>query len=205
MDKNRNCNQRFQFHISNHTVVFLADSVQRFRRFIRGKRREQRFHMTVRIGGSDIILHAFCAARKRVIHVAVQDFVKLQDIVLRDWNRIKALVNDAQHIAVTCNFLLVTVSRRGFLLDELPDSGTRGDDALDGIRCLGALYLGNFHELFEFFRALLQIQFLLTGFLVYGRNQAKNIRVPLLLLDCGVIEGSHSLTSICFPLNNNTK
>ena len=133
MDKKRNCNQRFQFHISNHTVVFLADSVQRFRRFIRDKRRKQCFHMTVRIGGSDIILHAFCAARERVIHVAVQDFVKLQNIVLRNWYRVKALMNDTQHIAVSSNFLLVTVSRRGFLLDELPDSGTRGDDALDGI------------------------------------------------------------------------
>ena len=113
--------------------------------------------MAVRIGSGDIILRDFCAARKRVIHVAVQDFVKLQDIVLRDWNRIKALVNNTQHIAVSGNFLLVTVSRRGFLLDELPDSGTRGDDALDGIRCLGALYLGNFHEFFEFLRTLLQI------------------------------------------------
>ena len=200
MDENRDCNQRLQFHISNHTVVFLADSVQRFRRFIRGKRREQRFHITVRIGGSDIILHTFCAARKRVVHVTVQDFMKLQDIVLRNWNRIKALVNDTQHIAVSGNFLLVTVPRRGFLFDELPDSGTRGDDALNSIRCLSTLYLGNFHELFEFLRTLLQIQFLLAGFLVYSRNQAKNIRVPLLLLDCGVIEGSHSLTSLSLSL-----
>ena len=205
MDEHRDCNQRLQLHIPDYSVVLLADSVQRFRRFIRGKRCEQRFHMTVRIGGSDIILHAFCAARKRVIHVAVQDFMKLQDIVLRNWYRVKALVNDTQHIAVTCDFLLVTVSRRGFLLDELPDSGTRGDDALDGIRCLGALYLGNFHEFFEFLRTLLQIQFLLSSFLVYGCNQAKNIRVPLLFLNCRVIEGSHSLTSICFPLNNNIK
>ena len=94
--------------------------------------------------------------------------MKLQDIVLRDWNRIKALVNDTQHIAISGNFLLVTVSRRGFLLDELPDSGTRGDDALDGIRCRGTLYLGNLHEFFEFLRALLQIQFLLSSFLIYG-------------------------------------
>ena len=71
MDESRDCNQRLQLHIPNHTVVFLADSVQRFRRFVRGKRCEQRLHMTVRIGGSDIILHTFCAARKRVIHVAV--------------------------------------------------------------------------------------------------------------------------------------
>ena len=87
------------------------------------------------------------------------------------------------------------------LLDKLPDSGTRGDNALNGVRCLGALYLGNLHELFEFLRALLQIQFLLPGFLVYGRNQTKNVRVPLLFPDCRVIEGSHSLTSILFPLN----
>ena len=137
--------------------------------------------------------------------MAVQDFVKLQDIVPRNWNRVKALVNDAQHITVSGNLLLVTVPRRGFLFDKLPDSGTRGNDALDGIRCLSALYLGNLHELFELLRTLPQIQFLLSGFLVYGRNQAKNIQVPLLLLDCGVIEGSHFLTSIRFPLNNNIK
>ena len=134
--------------------------------------------------------------------MAVQDFMKLQDIVLRNWNRVKALVNDTQHVAVSGDLLLISVPRRGFLLDELPDSGTRGDNALNGIRCLGALYLGNLHELFEFLRTLLQIQFLLAGFLVYGRNQAKNIRVPLLLLDCGVIEGSHSLAPFRFPLND---
>ena len=78
-------------------------------------------------------------------------------------------------------------------------------NALDGIRCLGALYLGNLHELFEFLRTLLQIQFLLAGFLVYGRNQAKNIRVPLLLPDRGIIEGSHSCTPFRFPLNDNIK
>lgn len=116
------------------------------------------------------ILHAFCAARKWVVHVAVQDFMKLQDIVLRNWNRVKALVNDTQHVAVSGDLLLISVPRRGFLLDELPDSGARGNDALNGIRCLGALYLGNLHELFKFLRTLLQIQFLLSGFLVYGRN-----------------------------------
>ena len=137
--------------------------------------------------------------------MAVQNFVKLQDVVLRNWNRVKALVNNAQYITVTCNLLLIPVPRRGFLLDELPDTGTRGDDALDGIRCLSALYLSNLHELFEFLRTLLQIQFLLSSFLVYGRNQSKNIRVPLLLLNCRVIEGSHFLTSIHFPLNNNIK
>ena len=128
--------------------------------------------------------------------------MKLQDVVLRDWYRVKALVNDTQHIAVTGDLLLIPVPRRGFLLDKLTDSGTRGDDALNSIRCLGALYLGNLHELFEFLRALLQIQFLLSGFLVYGRNQTKNIRVPLLLPDCRVIEGSHSRTPFHFPLND---
>ena len=201
MDEDRNCNQRLQFHISDYAVVFLADPVQCFRRFVRGKRREQRFDMTVRIGSGDIILCDLCAPRKGVIHVAVEDFVKLQDVVLRDWYRVKALMNDTQHIAVTGDLLLIPVPRRGFLLDKLPDSGIRGDNALNGVRCLGALYLGNLHELFEFLRALLQIQFLLPGFLVYGRNQTKNVRVPLLFPDCRVIEGFHSLTSILFPLN----
>ena len=72
--------------------------------------------------------------------MAVEDFVKLQDVVLRDWYRVKALVNDTQHIAVTGDLLLIPVLRRGFLLDKLPDSGSRGDNALNGVRCLGALY-----------------------------------------------------------------
>lgn len=45
--------------------------------------------------------------------MAVEDFMELQDVILRDGDDIKALMDDAQHISIACNFLLVAVLRRG--------------------------------------------------------------------------------------------
>ena len=109
------------------------------------------------------------------------------------------ILSTSRYPAISCSSRF---SRRGFLLDELPDSGTRGDDALDGIRCLGALYLGNFHEFFEFLRALLQIQFLLAAFRIWlaaGRPQAG--AAPFLpLAGFWGIEGFPSLTFFPFTI-----
>ena len=188
MNENWDSNQRFDLHISDYTVIFLADSVQSFRCFIRSKRCKQNLNMAVRIGGTNIVLYILGTARKRVVHVTVQYFVELQDVVTRNWNRIEVFVNNTQDIAIPCNLLFITVPWRSLLLNKLPNPCIRGDNALNGIRCFGALYLSNFNELFELFWALFQIQFLLTRFLVYGSNQSQNVRIPLLLLDCGIIE-----------------
>ena len=144
--------------------------------------------MPVWICGTNIVLYILGAARKRVVHMTVQYFVELQDVVPRNWNRIEVFVNNTQNIAIPRNLLFITVPWRSLLLNKLPNSCIRGDDALNGIRCFGALYLGDFNELFKPLRALLQIQFLLTCFLVYGSNQSQNFRIPLLFLDCGIIK-----------------
>ena len=144
--------------------------------------------MPVRVSGTNIVLYILGVARKRVVHVTVQYFVELQDVVPRNWNGVEVLVNNVQNIAVSNNLLLITVPWRSFFLNKLFNPCIRGDNALNGIRCFGALYLSNFNELFELFRALFQIQFLLTRFLVYGSNQSQNVQIPLLSLDCGIIK-----------------
>ena len=104
--------------------------------------------MTVGIGCADVVLHAFGPARHGIVHVAVKDLVELQDIVLGDGDGIEVLVNKVQHISVTRYFLLVPVSRRRFLLHKLPNTGVCGHNAFNGIGCLGALHLCDFHQLF---------------------------------------------------------
>ena len=64
-------------------------------------------------------------------------------------------MNDIQHVAVTGNLLLIAVSRRGLLYHQLTDTSARGHDALNGIGCLGALYLCNLNKLFKLLGALL--------------------------------------------------
>ena len=40
----------------------------------------------IRVSGTDIILDTFGSAGHRVVHIAVQNFMELKDIVLRDRN-----------------------------------------------------------------------------------------------------------------------
>ena len=65
---------------------------------------------------------AFCLPRHRVVHVAVQNFMQLQNVVPRNWNGIKIFVDDIQRITVSGNFLLISVSGRSFFFDQLADS-----------------------------------------------------------------------------------
>ena len=127
--------------------------------------------MTVWISGADIILHAFCLPRHRVVHVAVQNFMQLQNVVPRNRNGIKIFVDDIQRITVSGNFLLISVSGRSFFFDQLADTCACGDNPLNRIGCFGALNLGDFHQLFQFFRALLEIHLLFSGFFIDCSNQ----------------------------------
>ena len=94
VNKYRNDNQWFNFHITNNTIIFLTDFIQCFRGFIRCKGSKQVLHMTIRVSGTNVVLHTFRPACHRIIHVAIQNFMKLQDIILRNRNRIKAFVNN---------------------------------------------------------------------------------------------------------------
>ena len=59
--------------------------------------------------------------------------MKLKDDIPRDRDRVKALVDDGKRVTVSGDFLLITIPGRGFLLNELPDSGVGSHDPLDGI------------------------------------------------------------------------
>lgn len=52
------------------------------------------FCIASRVGSVDIVLNIFCLPGNRVIHMAVRDFVQLQDIVSGNRNSVKTLVND---------------------------------------------------------------------------------------------------------------
>ena len=56
--------------------------------------------------------------------------------MLGDRDNVKALVDDIQHITVSCDLLLISVPGRGFFLHKLLDAGAGGNDALDGVRLL---------------------------------------------------------------------
>ena len=113
--------------------------------------------MAVGIGGADVVLHAFDPARHGVVHVAIENLVELQDIILCDRNGIKVLMDEVQHVPITRNLLLVPVPRSRFLLYKLPNAGVCGHNALNGIGCLGALHLCNLHQFLQFLRTLFQI------------------------------------------------
>ena len=183
MDENRNRNQRFKLQISDNPIIFPAQPVKRIRCFIRRKRNKTRLRMPVRVSRTDIVLHCLRPARHRIVHVAVEHFMKLKDIALRNRNRVKTLVNNSQHIPVARNFLLVSVLRLGFFFHKLPDARIRGNDAFDGIGRLCTLHLGDLYQLFKCLRSLLQIHLLLSCFFVYGCNQPQQFGIPHFIPD----------------------
>ena len=199
MDEHRNCDQWFYFKVPDHTVIFFADSIKSRWRFVRSQWGEKNFAMSIGIGCADIILYVLRPSCDGVVHVAVQNLMQLQNIILRNRNHIKIFMNEVQDITVACNLLFITVARRRFFLHELLDSGAGGHDSLDGIGCFGALHLCNLHQTFQLFRTLLQVKFLLTRFFIDCSNIAENLGIPFLLFDFGVIECSHALTTLSFP------
>ena len=147
MDENRNCNQGLQFHISDYPVVLFTNPIQCLRRFERREGSEKNFSMTIRISGADIILDILCLSGHWIIHMAVHNLVKLQDVVSCQRNGIKAFVNNRKYIAVSRNFLLIFVPGSRFLLNQLPDSCIGGNNTLNGIGCLCTLNLCNLNQL----------------------------------------------------------
>ena len=89
--------------------------------------------MTIGIGGAYIVLYGFSTSCKRVIHVTVHYFVKLKDIILRDRDSVKAVMDNVQRIAVSRYFLFITIFRCCFFVDNLTDTGICRDNALNGV------------------------------------------------------------------------
>ncbi len=109
MDKYRNCQQRRYFHIPNDPVIFLTDLVQCFRGFMWSERCKQNLCMVVWIGCTGIVLNIFHLTGHRTIHMAVHDFVQLQNIIASNGNDVKVLVDHTEHIPISGNFLLVPI------------------------------------------------------------------------------------------------
>ena len=111
--------------------------------------------------------------------MAVHDFVQLENVILRHRNCVKALVDYIECVTVACYFLLVTIAGSGLFLYKLPYSRACRDYSLNGIGSLGALDFCYLYQLFKLLRTLFQIQFLLSGFLIYRSNKTQQFRVPL--------------------------
>ena len=116
VDEHRNDDQWLHFHVPNDPIVLLADPVQGLRRFIGSQWRKQGLHMAVGIGGADVVLHVFGPARHGVVHVAVEDLVELQDVVLCNRDGVKVLMDEVQHIPVTCNLSSTSCRIRVFVV-----------------------------------------------------------------------------------------
>ena len=156
--------------------------------------------MSVRISRADIVLDGFRSSGNRIIHMAVKNFMQLKNIVLRNRDYVKTLVNDSQHIPVTGYFLFVTVPWSCLFRNQLSDTCARCNDPLNRVGCLRALDLRDFNKLFKLFRPLLQVHFLFPRLFVDSGNIPKQFRIPFLIFDQGVIKGTHSLTSAIIPL-----
>ena len=132
--------------------------------------------------------------------MAVHDFVQLENVILRYRNCVKALVDYIECVTIACYFLLVTIVGSGLFLYKLPYSRACRDYSLNCIGSLGALDFCYLYQLFKLLRALFQIQFLLSGFLIYRSDKTQQFGVPFLIPYLGLVEFSHDLTSFVFPL-----
>ena len=92
-------------------------------------------------------------------------------------------MNNRKHISISCNFLLVSILWRGFLLYQLPDSCIGGNNPFNGIGGFCTLDLCDFNQFLQFIRAQLQGKLLLTSLFIDCSNKPKDLRIPFLILD----------------------
>ena len=188
VNENGDSKQWLCFGIANYIIVLGTDFIERFWCFEGGKRREQNFCMSVRVSGTDVVLHILRAAAHRIIHMTVQNFMELQDKILCDGNGIKIFVNDIQHIAIPGDFLLVPVFWRGLFFDQLSDARTGRYNSFNGIGCLCTLNFGDFYQFGQFCRSLFQVKFLFARCFIYCGNVAEYFGIPGHVLDFCIIK-----------------
>lgn len=133
VDENRDENQRLRFQVAYSAIVFITDAIQRIRRFERRKRREQRLGMTIRISGADVVLYALCLTGHGIVHMIVKDFVQLKNVIAGDRDNVEVLMNDAQCVTISGNFLLIAVTWRGLFFHQLANARACGNNAFDGV------------------------------------------------------------------------
>ena len=87
--------------------------------------------------------------------MAVQNFMQLQDIVLRERDDIKTLVYDIKDITISSDLLFISIFGRSLFLYQLPDTGVCGYNSFNGIGRLGALHFCYLYQFFQLLRLLL--------------------------------------------------
>ena len=71
MYENRNRYKRFEFHISDNTIVLITDCIKRPGGLIWSKRSKQDLGMSVRVCGTDIVLYVLGFSGKRIVHLTI--------------------------------------------------------------------------------------------------------------------------------------
>ena len=133
VNENGDEEERLGLAFSDGAVVFVAKFGERYRRLIRGERREKGLGRAVRMGRADVILHIFQFAAHGIGHVAAQDFVELQDVIDGNGDDVEIFVNEGEDVAIAGDFFFVTIFRRRFFQRNLPEPRRGGEDAFDGV------------------------------------------------------------------------
>ena len=155
VNKNRDRDQRFKFHVADDPIVFFANSIKRIWSFIWCKRRKKRFRMPIRVSCADIVLHILGLASHWVISLIVQNLVQLENVVSCNRNSIKVLMNDIQRITIPRDLFLTSIFWSSLFGYQLPDTSGCCPNSFNSVRCLRTLYLCYFDQFFKFFRPLL--------------------------------------------------
>ena len=125
--------------------------------------------------------------------ILIQITVELQDIIGRDRNILEVLVNRIQHIAVTHDFFLITVTGCCLISYKLQQARIGCADSLNLIRCFCTLYLCDLYQTVKFRRLLFQIEFLPALVFMNLCHKPDNLTVPRTTCKFTVIEISHTL------------
>ena len=90
----RDCYERLQLVITDYSIKLITYAFERGRCFKGIERSEQRSRTAVGIGCANVILYALCSTCHGVVHMAIQNFMELQNVIGSNRDGIKALVDD---------------------------------------------------------------------------------------------------------------
>ena len=113
---------------------------------LRSKRRKQRVCFSVGVRCTNVVLYILESSAKRRIRMTEHDFMELKNIVWRQRNIFKALMNNIQRVTIAGDFAFIPVSRRGLLAHQLTKTRFRCANALYFVGRFGALNFCNFDE-----------------------------------------------------------
>ena len=116
--ENRNQYKRIDVARRYGDIIFFANFAHRLFRFVRRERRKQYAFPAV-FGNRDVVLHVFELSADALPGMAIQYFVKLQDIICRYRDIVKIFVNDVKRVAIPRDFFFIAVFRRRFVVAQL--------------------------------------------------------------------------------------